>query len=237
VSLALAVSGVTAASADANATGTPKAAAACIASGDVAGITAALQGQNAEAVLCPSATFNLTAPIGFTAPNQKCYTQGLPTGSTRATLVVTGAGQSTAIQGNGQSGVILENLQINGNRVARGRIAGGAGLIEMGGAGSNETVQHGNAYQTRGWSTLHMTEGMVTNSTPACQNAKILNNRNTAEALLQGDGNFVLYPGAGVWSSGTANNAGAWLSVQNDGNVVLYASGGAPLWSTGTAGH
>ena len=34
-----------------------------------------------------------------------------------------------------------------------------------------------------------------------------------------------------------AGNNGAYLSLQNDGNVVIYSSSGSVLWSTGTAGH
>jgi hypothetical protein len=58
------------------------------------------------------------------------------------------------------------------------------------------------------------------------------------EAVMQGDGNFVLYTSAGtaVWSSGTAGNDGADLVVQNDGNVVIYSSSGTTLWDTGTDG-
>lgn len=29
-------------------------------------------------------------------------------------------------------------------------------------------------------------------------------------------------------------NSAAYLIVQSDGNVVIYSSGGSPLWSTGT---
>jgi hypothetical protein len=57
-------------------------------------------------------------------------------------------------------------------------------------------------------------------------------------AIMQADGNFVLYTSSGtpVWASNTAGNTGAYLNVQNDGNVVVYSASGAPLWSTGTAG-
>jgi hypothetical protein len=60
----------------------------------------------------------------------------------------------------------------------------------------------------------------------------------SADAIMQGDGNFVIYNTAGspVWSSGTAGHNGASLTVQDDGNVVIYSSGGSALWSTGTAG-
>jgi hypothetical protein len=52
------------------------------------------------------------------------------------------------------------------------------------------------------------------------------------QAVLQGDGNFVIYNGSGtpVWSSGTINNPGARLYVQDDGNLVIYATDGRPIW-------
>jgi hypothetical protein len=39
-----------------------------------------------------------------------------------------------------------------------------------------------------------------------------------------------------VWASNTAGDAGAYLDVQNDGNVVIYGASGTALWSTGTTG-
>jgi hypothetical protein len=61
----------------------------------------------------------------------------------------------------------------------------------------------------------------------------------SANAIMQGDGNFVIYDTSGkpVWASNTAGNAGANLYVQNDGNVVIYSASGVARWSTGTAGH
>ena len=58
-------------------------------------------------------------------------------------------------------------------------------------------------------------------------------------AVMQADGNFVVYDAAGraAWASNTPGNPGASLHVQNDGNVVIYAINGTPLWATGTAGH
>lgn len=56
-----------------------------------------------------------------------------------------------------------------------------------------------------------------------------------ARAVLQGDGNFVIYSASNavLWSSGTAGNPGTTLAVQDDGNVVLY-DGGRALWATKT---
>ena len=63
--------------------------------------------------------------------------------------------------------------------------------------------------------------------------------KSSANAIMQGDGNFVVYntSGSAVWASNTAGNAGASLTVQDDGNTVIYSASGAALWSTGTAGH
>jgi hypothetical protein len=57
-----------------------------------------------------------------------------------------------------------------------------------------------------------------------------------AYALMQTDGNFVVYSKSQhpVWSTATAPGAGAFLAVQNDGNLVLYSAADKPLWSTGT---
>ena len=54
-------------------------------------------------------------------------------------------------------------------------------------------------------------------------------------ALMQPDGNFVVYDALGVarWSTGTAGNRGAYLGIENDCNVVLRGAGGAALWASG----
>lgn len=63
---------------------------------------------------------------------------------------------------------------------------------------------------------------------------------NGFRAIMQDDGNFVLYDanGKALFASGTDSGQGTdqFLAVQDDGNVVVYASEGVPLWSTNTAG-
>ncbi|MCU1477303.1 MAG: Curculin domain protein (mannose-binding) lectin [Subtercola sp.] len=55
-------------------------------------------------------------------------------------------------------------------------------------------------------------------------------------AVMQGDGNFVVYAaGLAPWSSRTNN--GNRLVMQTDGNAVVYTSGGNAVWNSGTAGH
>ncbi len=55
-------------------------------------------------------------------------------------------------------------------------------------------------------------------------------------AVMQGDGNFVLYHQGwnALWSSGTYGNPGSYIVMQNDGNLVIYNPGGRALWATGT---
>jgi lipoprotein-anchoring transpeptidase ErfK/SrfK len=52
---------------------------------------------------------------------------------------------------------------------------------------------------------------------------------------MQGDGNLVLYwEGRPVWASNTAKHPGAFLAMQPDGNLVVY-QGDRPIWSSGTS--
>jgi hypothetical protein len=79
----------------------PNAYTACLPSGDDTTINNLLSsgGPNTVVSLCANAVFNLKHPITFTAQNQELSTEGYPTGSTRATLVVTGVNQTAAIMG------------------------------------------------------------------------------------------------------------------------------------------
>ena len=57
-------------------------------------------------------------------------------------------------------------------------------------------------------------------------------------AVMQGDGNFVIYhDGTALWATGTAGHPGAWIVMQGDGNLVVYSAAGPPLWASGTYGH
>ena len=67
------------------------------------------------------------------------------------------------------------------------------------------------------------------------QSLQSLDGRYTA--LLQPDGNFVVYgPDGPVWATNTVGRTGSRLVLQSDGNVVLYGVVNQPVWSTNTAG-
>ena len=55
-------------------------------------------------------------------------------------------------------------------------------------------------------------------------------------AVMQGDGNFVLYHRGwtALWSSGTYGHPGSYVVLQDDGNLVIYSPSGRALWATGT---
>ncbi|GAB4052332.1 LamG-like jellyroll fold domain-containing protein [Catellatospora paridis] len=57
------------------------------------------------------------------------------------------------------------------------------------------------------------------------------------ELVMQSDGNLVLgQAGQPLWDSSTWGNPGSWLSLQTDGNLVIYNSGDVPIWDTATWG-
>lgn len=55
---------------------------------------------------------------------------------------------------------------------------------------------------------------------------------------IQQDGNIVLYSAyRAIWSSGTVGSGGKKLVQQADGNLVLYTDTDKPVWATGTSGN
>ena len=56
--------------------------------------------------------------------------------------------------------------------------------------------------------------------------------------VLQSDGNLVLSEGGeAVWATGTDGREVSNASMQQDGNLVLYAASGEPVWASQTDGN
>src|SRR5262249_37753828 len=152
----------------------------------------------------------------FTAPNQKLYTQGLPAGGTRAILRINNSGLTNAIYGLNQSGIVIQNIQVDGARGAFGHLDGVA-LIEIGGDAYNQTVSNIVAYGTRTWSTIHIFEGVAINGTPLCQNANISNN--TIGPAGTPDGLWADGISLACGNSTVANNQ---ITDATDGAIVVF---------------
>lgn len=56
--------------------------------------------------------------------------------------------------------------------------------------------------------------------------------------VYQRDGNLVMYPAAGaIWSTNTAGKSAGKAVMQTDGNFVLYDANNKPYWATNTNGQ
>jgi hypothetical protein len=51
-------------------------------------------------------------------------------------------------------------------------------------------------------------------------------------AVMQGDGNLVVYDGTGQyrWASHTEGNPGAYFAIQNNGRPVVYRANHSKAW-------
>ncbi|KAI0286460.1 hypothetical protein BC826DRAFT_917816, partial [Russula brevipes] len=128
--------------------------------------------------LCPNAHYMIQAPIRFAAPDQQISTVGYPTDDSRATLVVSGpisngVGHTIAVNGtcDNCSGVILRNIQVNGNRAGGPPITGGANIF-MGGPNKDQLIEYVRSYDPRSWTCLHIFEGPGL----LCNNVVVQNN-------------------------------------------------------------
>ena len=146
---------------------------ACISGGNQDTINQLFQsgGANTIVQLCPGSTIDISDSVVFTAPGQEISTQGYPTDSTRATVIIQpGTNATSAIRGNWQNNVRVLNIQVDGNRPNAGLFVGDA-LLEMGGGTTGQTVSHIVAKNTRSWSCMHFIESGI-DSQP-CKGASI----------------------------------------------------------------
>ncbi len=141
-------------------------------SGDQQAINKQLSRAGDVAVLCAGATFNLTSPVVFSANGQQIYTEGLPTDDRRAVLRVASPSITTAVDMSDRSDVVLSHVIVDGNRPNLGPMEGQA-LIQAGGSASGQVIREVKAFETRGWTILHLFEGEA----PRCSDALVENNQ------------------------------------------------------------
>lgn len=70
-------------------------------------------------------------------------------------------------------------------------------------------------------------------------NTRLKSPQGAAYAILQPDGNFVLYQtnGGPLWATGTQGHQVSSVTMQTDGNFVLVDQNGTPVWASGTQGR
>jgi hypothetical protein len=134
-------------------------------------------------------------------------------------MILDGAGQIWAKSGVGNGGWLQESPP-GENRIS----AGGSGLqmlLDGGGQVWAETPQAVYA------NTLHAGQALQAGE-------QLISPDGQYQAIMQPNGDFVFSGPAGSWDTGTDGNPGANLSMQADGNLVIYSASGQVLWSTET---
>ncbi|GAA5987417.1 hypothetical protein JCM11641_002284 [Rhodosporidiobolus odoratus] len=189
--------------------------------------------------LCPGATIKLQNAIFFTAADQVLTTQGNPTGSTRATIVVSGSDQSCAIYGacDDCQNIAVQSIQVAGSRDTLGRIDDGIGLLELGGNTKGQTVQNCHIYEPRGWSALHAIEGYQN----SCSGMIIKNNQvgpsghspTNGAQFRKRDDDTVYVPSQ--WADGISlackesTVTGNTVTDCTDGGIVIFGATGSTV--------
>jgi len=179
-------------------------------------------------------TSNLTAsasdPDGDSLSYQWTAAQGSFSNSRIANTVYTATAQTgtvtatvTVQDGRGGRATATVTLQV----VPRDTLMSGGRLV----SGQSLTSSNGRyrlVYQTDGNLVLY---DDVDKTIPWASGTA---GTSAGQALMQGDGNFVVYDAQvnGLWSTGTAGNANARLALQNDGNLVVYRADGVALWGS-----
>jgi hypothetical protein len=78
---------------------------------------------------------------------------------------------------------------------------------------------------------LNLGEGLSANQMLVPEGPNVCNCR----AVMQGDGNFVVYGGnTALWNTHTWNNPNSQFWLQSDSNMVVYSSAGKAKWSSST---
>ena len=83
-----------------------------------------------------------------------------------------------------------------------------------------------------------MTKNILRPSDFLSPDQRLSSNNQKFNAILQNDGNFVIYHSSqrALWSTSTCGNPIQKLILQDDGNLVLYDRNNKPIWASNTFG-
>lgn len=84
-----------------------------------------------------------------------------------------------------------------------------------------------------------MTKNILRPSDFLSPEQRLSSNNQQFNAILQNDGNFVIYHSSqrALWSTGTCSLSSKTLILQDDGNLVLYDRNNKPIWASNTFGN
>ena len=83
-----------------------------------------------------------------------------------------------------------------------------------------------------------MTKNILRPSDFLSPDQRLSSNNQKFNAILQNDGNFVIYHSSqrALWSTSTCGLSSSTLILQDDGNLVLYDRNNIPIWASNTFG-
>ena len=200
-----------------------------------------------QSVVSPTGAFRLTLQsdgnlVEYDAANTVVWAAGTSSGSRLAMQgdgnLVLYDGANHALWTSNTSGrpgaylTLLDTGQLLVNSVAGAPLWGGPGALlpnttlASGQSSSSPTGAYQLTMQADGNLTLHHGATVVWSSGTSSAGA---------HALLQGDGNLVVYSTTSqpLWATNTDGNPGAYLVVTDDGKVSLLSAAGGVLWSAG----
>lgn len=142
---------------------------------------------------------------------------------------------------NGNAGAHLI-MQADGNLVIYS--AGGAAVWSTKTVGSNGQLVVASSGQLQlstdngvAWTSGWTGTSYISAGTTLTANQTIHDTTGYIQAVMQGDGNFVVYINKKPrWSTKTGSLKGGKMILQSDGNLVLYSTAGRAYWSTRTSG-
>jgi hypothetical protein len=113
-------------------------------------------------------------------------------------------------------------------------------ILLPGAVPSGQSFTNGSiAAQNGGFQLLFLTNGNLVVATAQNQevwvwesNIPVASGAN--HAIMQADGNFVLYNNLGIaiWATNTSGNPGAYLRLQSTGELNIYSAANQPIWSS-----
>jgi Right handed beta helix region len=174
------------------------------------------------AALCPSAVFELSAPVTISNQRQQIFTEGLPTDETRAVLRVAAASVTTAVLMRDFNGVVLRNVIVDGNRGGLGARSGDA-LIYAGGYSNGQVIRDNKIMNTRSWSSLQLIQGF--SASQPCTGALVEDNEigpaGTSDDMQWADGISLACTQSTV--------RGNTITDATDGAIVVFGAVGSVI--------